>query len=69
MKRIPNSVCGNNRDVYMTMGGRVLGRSEALRNCGVIDGSIDQVTNRMLEGQEGQGGEETSRGPQGGQNL
>ena len=47
--------------MYATIRGRVLRRSEALRSCGVVDGSTDQVTIRMLKGQEGQDGEETRK--------
>ena len=34
----------------MTMGGRVLRRSEELRSCGVSDGCTIQLTNRMRRG-------------------
>ena len=45
MKRIPN-----NEDAYVTMGGRVLTRSEKLRSCGISDRCTNQVTNRMQGG-------------------
>ena len=52
-------------DVYVTMHGRVLRRSEKLRRCGVTDGCSIQVTRqdavrRKTQGQEKQSGEETS---------
>ena len=37
-------------DVYVTMHGRVLGRNEMLKSCGVTDGCTIQVTSRMRGG-------------------
>ena len=37
--RIPSSACGSKRDVYMTCEGRVMRRSDDLKNCGISDGS------------------------------
>ena len=37
----------NGEDVYVTMHGRILKRSEKLDSCGVRDGCTIQVTNRM----------------------
>ena len=45
MRRIPNS-----EDVYVTMHGRTLKRSEKLKSCGVSDGCMIQVTSRMRGG-------------------
>ena len=40
----------NDEDVYVTMHGRVLKRSEKLKSCGVTDGCTIQVTSRMRGG-------------------
>ena len=40
----------NDEDVYVTMYGRVLKRSEKLRSCGVTGGCTIQVTSRMRGG-------------------
>ena len=42
IRRIPNG-----EDVYVTMHGRTLKRSEKLNSCGVSDGCTIQLTNRM----------------------
>ena len=39
-----------NKDMYVTMHGRVLKRSDKLRNCGFTDGCTIQVTSRMRGG-------------------
>ena len=40
----------NDEDMYVTMDGRALKRSEKLRSCGVTDGCTIQVANRMRGG-------------------
>ena len=45
IRRIPNG-----EDVYVTMHGRTLKRSEKLNSCGVSDGCTIQVTSRMRGG-------------------
>ena len=54
-------------DVYLTMHGRVLKRSERLKSCEVTDGCTIQVTDRLrgqAQGQEEQSGEETGHEPE-----
>ena len=54
-------------DVYLTMHGRVLKRSERLKSCEVTDGGTIQVTDRLrgqAQGQEEQSGEETGHEPE-----
>ena len=50
VKRIPTSACCNKCNVYVTCEGKVLRRNEELRSCGVRDGCIVQVVNRMRGG-------------------
>ena len=50
MKRIPTSACCNKCDVFVTCEGKVLKRNEEMRSCGVSDGCIVQVVNRMRGG-------------------
>ena len=49
-KRIPSSACDSKRDVCMTCEGRVIRRSNDLKNCGISDGSTVQVMSRMRGG-------------------
>ena len=57
----------NGEDVYVTMHGRTIKRSEKLNCCGVSDGCTIQVMSRMrgggreAQGKEEQGGKEASR--------
>ena len=48
--RIPSSAQDNKRDVHMRCGGRVIRRSDDLKNCGIGDGSTVQAMNRMRGG-------------------
>ena len=51
----------NSEDVYVTLHGKVLKRSERLKNCGVTDGCTVHVTNRLRGG-----GRNKSKTPGGG---
>ena len=50
VKRIPSSTCDSKRGVYMTCEGRVIRRSDDLKNCGIGDGSTVQVMGKMRGG-------------------
>ena len=49
VKRIPSSPCDSKRDENMTCEGRVIRRSDDLKNCG-IGGSTVQVTSKLRGG-------------------
>ena len=50
VQKILNTVSGNDRDVYVTSGGRILRESDKLKSCEVRDGSTVEVTSRMRGG-------------------
>ena len=51
----------NDEDVYVTMHGRMLKKSERLKSCGVSDGCTIQVTSRMRGGGKHKGQKERKR--------
>ena len=50
VRRIPSSACSSRHDVYVTCEGRVLRRSDELKNFGIGDGSAVQITSRVRGG-------------------
>ena len=50
VRRIPSSVCCSRHDVYVTCEGRVLRRSDELKNFGIGDGSAVQISSRVRGG-------------------
>ena len=50
VQKILNTVSGSDPDVYVMCEGRILGKSDELKSCGVRDGSTVQVMSRMRGG-------------------
>ena len=50
VRQMPSSECCSKHDVYVTHEGRVLRRSDELKNFEIGDGSTMQVTSRMRGG-------------------
>ena len=50
VKKIPTSACCNKSDVYAMCEGKVLRRGEESRRCGVSEGSVVQMVNKMRGG-------------------